>query len=79
MLKMNFGNEKGGMLIVAVVLSFSLFIMGLGFLTSVNTYQKYMSTDISFIQAFYAAKAKLSLSLREIRYGTLDFPSFFHS
>ena len=64
-------SEKGGILVMSVILSFSLFLMGLGFLKSVDTYQKYISSEVTILQAFYAAKANLALTKAEISKGNI--------
>jgi len=49
--------EKGSVLVMAVVLSFALFIMGLGFLSSVDYLEKSVGQEISKAQGLYAAAA----------------------
>ena len=46
--------EKGSVLVMAVVLSFAMFIMGLGFLTSVDYFENSVSDEIAFAQNIYA-------------------------
>jgi hypothetical protein len=49
--------EKGSVLVMAVVLSFSLFIAGLGFLSSVDYLEKSVGQEISTTQGLYSAAA----------------------
>ncbi|UCE66976.1 MAG: hypothetical protein JSU85_02910 [Candidatus Zixiibacteriota bacterium] len=46
--------EQGSVLVMAVVLSFAMFIMGLGFLTSVDYFENSVSDEIAFAQNIYA-------------------------
>ncbi|UCC78477.1 MAG: hypothetical protein JSW64_09330 [Candidatus Zixiibacteriota bacterium] len=45
--------EKGSVLVMAVVLSFAMFIMGLGFLTSVDYYENSISDEVAYAKNLY--------------------------
>lgn len=45
--------EKGSVLVMAVVLSFAMFVMGLGFLTSVDYYENSVSDEIAYASNLY--------------------------
>lgn len=50
----NSKKEKGSVLVMAVVLSFAMFVMGLGFLTSVDYYENTVSDEIAYATNIYA-------------------------
>lgn len=49
--------EKGSVLVMAVVLSFAMFVMGLGYLSTVDYLEKSVGQELSKTQGLYAAAA----------------------
>jgi hypothetical protein len=69
----NFKNqkEKGSVLIMAVFLSFALFIMGLTYLKSVDTFQRSVSEDVSKLQSYYNASSWSTLKRVAVQSGEI--------
>jgi len=67
----NFRSEKGGMLVMSVLLSFSMILMGLAFLQSVESYQKAASTEISVLKSFYTSNAGRAMRKVDIAKGNI--------
>lgn len=54
-------NEKGSVLVMAVVLSFAMFVMGLSFLSSVDNLEKLVGGSIAAVQNPYDGQARASI------------------
>jgi hypothetical protein len=66
-------SERGGMLVISVLLSFSMFVMGLAFLQSVDFYQKTVDTNISKnIESFYTCAAATKMQKVAISKGDIS-------
>ncbi len=69
---MRMDKERGSMLVMAVVLSFALFITGLSYLKWVDTFQKKVSNEVSTIQAEFARSAGFAFAREVIESGSYD-------
>lgn len=61
--------EKGSVLVMAVVLSFAMFVMGLSFLASVDTFEKAISREVSETQSLYTNQAGNILTVTQVKNG----------
>ncbi|MEE9552730.1 MAG: hypothetical protein V3W18_00420 [candidate division Zixibacteria bacterium] len=66
-------SQRGTILVMATVLSFGMFLLGLSYLGSVQSIQHDVSYELSDTQAFYAAYAGLADAELEVRTGRIGF------
>jgi len=61
--------EKGSVLVLAVVLSFAMFVMGLGFLSTVDSFEKTIGREIAETQSLYTNQAGNILTVTLVKNG----------
>ena len=61
MIRIKKNKEKGSVLVMAVVLSFAMFVMGLSFLASVNSLEKSVGDAIAGVQVPYTGQARANI------------------
>lgn len=63
--------EKGSVLVMAVVLSFALFVTGLSFLSSVDYFENTVSDEVSYAKNVYARNYGIQHTNRDVKFGYL--------
>lgn len=63
--------EKGSVLVMAVVLSFAMFVMGLSFLASVDTFEKAISREVSETQSIYTGQTDNIIKVTQVKRGDI--------